>query len=74
MTTLGWLGVFIVLLGYYFMAKKDISAWILWFIGNILIGIYSYIIEAYPTLFLSVVLIIMNVYGYISWKKDTFWK
>tara|TARA_Y100000310_G_scaffold336695_1_gene421932 strand:+ start:2219 stop:2443 length:225 start_codon:yes stop_codon:yes gene_type:complete len=74
MTLLGWAGVLIILFGYYSMAKKDISAWILWFIGNILLGFYSYAIGAYPTVFLSIVLAGMNIYGYASWKEDSFWK
>ena len=75
MTYLGWVGVAFVLAGYYFMAKKDISAWCLWFIGNIFIGLYSYAIGALPTVLLSIALGFMNVYGYLNWKKsDTFWK
>ena len=74
MTLLGWLGVLIILLGYFFMAKKNISAWVLWFIGNILMGIYSYIVGANPMVFLSFVLAAMNIYGYVSWKKESFWK
>lgn len=75
MIYLGWVGVFFILSGYYFIAKKDISAWGLWFIGNILIGLYSYAIEAYPTVLLSIALIIMNIYGYLSWKTEkSFWK
>jgi len=56
------------------MAKKDISAWVLWFIGNIVMGIYSYIVGAHPMVFLSFVLAVMNIYGYVSWKKESFWK
>ena len=75
MIYLGWVGVAFVLAGYYFMAKKDISAWILWFIGNIFIGLYSYVIGAHPTVILSVALVIMNVYGFITWKTEKdFWK
>jgi nicotinamide riboside transporter PnuC len=74
MTLLGWCGVLLILAGYFFMAKKSISAWVLWFIGNIFMGFYSYIVGANPMVFLSFVLAIMNVYGYMSWKKDSFWK
>ena len=75
MSLLGWLGVILVLFGYYLMAKKDISAWITWFIGNILIGLYSYAIGAHPTVFLSFALVIMNIYGYLKWKtEESFWK
>ena len=74
MTLLGWLGVFLILAGYFFMARKNISAWVLWFIGNVLMGTYSYIIGAHPMVFLSLALAIMNVYGYMKWKEDTFWK
>ena len=74
MTLLGWCGVLLILAGYFFMAKKDISAWVLWFIGNIFMGFYYYIVGANPMVFLLFVLAIMNVYGYMSWKKDSFWK
>ena len=74
MMLLGWLAVLLILAGYFFMAKKSISAWVLWFIGNIHMGFYSYIVEAYPMVFLSFVLAVLNVYGYVSWKKDSFWK
>ena len=75
MIYLGWVGVIFVLAGYYLMARKDISAWVLWFIGNIFIGLYSYAIEAYPTVILSIVLVIMNVYGFTMWKiEKNFWK
>jgi nicotinamide mononucleotide transporter len=67
---LGWVGIVFVLVGYYLMAKKDISAWCLWFIGNIFIGLYSYAIGAWPTAILSVVLAVMNIYGFFSWKKE----
>ena len=74
MTLLGWCGVLLILAGYFFMAKKNISAWVLWFIVNIFMGFYNYIVGANPMVFLSFVLAIMNVYGYMSWKKDSFWK
>jgi len=66
---LGWIATFILLVGYYLNAKKQTSSWVVWFIGNTLMLIYSAIIEAYAVSFLSLFLMILNVYGYISWKK-----
>ena len=72
---LGWLGVILVLRGYYLIASKDYEAWIYWMVGNSLIGYYSYLIGALPTVVLSIVLIGMNIYGLLKWKEDKdFWK
>ena len=67
---IGWIGVITVIVGYYLNAHKNIYSWFLWGIGNVLIGIYSYFIEAWSTLFLSLLLIIINFYGWRNWKKD----
>ena len=72
---IGWLGVLLVLRGYYLIASKESSAWFYWMAGNCLIGWYSYLISAIPTVFLSFVLLIMNVYGLLKWKQEeNFWK
>ena len=65
----GWLATMILLVGYYLNAKKALSSWIVWFIGNSTMLIYAIIIESYSVAFLSVVLMGMNVYGYFNWKK-----
>ena len=67
---LGWLGVIITLIGYYLNANRNIYSWLLWIVGNTIIGLYSYLIEVWPTVFLSAVLIIINIYGYFNWKRE----
>ena len=68
---LGWLATLVLLVGYYLNAKKLISSWVLWFIGNSAMLIYALLITSYSVAFLSVVLMGMNVYGYISWKNES---
>ncbi len=68
---LGWLATLVLLVGYYLNAKKLISSWVLWFVGNSAILIYALLITSYSVAFLSVVLMGMNVYGYISWKNES---
>lgn len=68
---LGWLATLVLLVGYYLNAKKLISSWVLWFVGNSAMLIYALLITSYSVAFLSVVLMGMNVYGYISWKNES---
>jgi hypothetical protein len=66
----GWVGTVLILFGYYLNANKKTTSWITWFFGNTLMLIYSMFIEAYPQVALALVLLGLNVYGYIQWKLD----
>lgn len=64
---LGWIGASLVLCGYYLNANMNDVCWPVWLIGNTLVGIYCIDRKAYPTAVMSFALVIMNVYGYLSW-------
>ena len=64
---LGWMGALLVLLGYYLNANEFIQSWLVWIVGNTLIGIYCFNKEAYPTAAMSFALVILNIYGYFNW-------
>ena len=66
---LGWLATSLILLGYYLNAKQDTSSWIVWFVGNLCMLVYSLLIQAWPQVGLAIALLCLNVYGYIEWKK-----
>ena len=66
---IGWLGTASILFGYYLNAKKLDTSWIVWFLGNLFMLIYSIKINANPQILLSVVLMVLNVYGYVNWRK-----
>ena len=63
----GWLGAFLVIFGYILNANMYTSSWLVWIIGNALVGIYSVTKEAYPTAIMSFIIMIMNIYGYMTW-------
>ena len=65
---IGWLGAGLVLLGYYLNANQHISCWLVWIIGNLCVAGYSAHKKAYSTAAMSVIIAIMNVYGYLSWS------
>lgn len=67
---LGWVGAALVLFGYFLNAKKKKSSWLIWIVGNLFVAIYSWHIGALPTTLMSLAIMIMNIYGYISWKKE----
>ena len=69
MNILGWIGALTVLFGYYLNAKKVMSSWLIWLLGNALVAVYSFHLSAYPTAFMSIVIMVMNIYGYFQWKK-----
>ena len=64
---IGWLGALLVILGYYLNANAIISSWLVWMVGNALVGIYSIYKKAYSTALMSFIIMIMNIYGYVSW-------
>ena len=66
---IGWLGTASILLGDYMNARKLDTSWIVWFLGNLFMLIYSIKINASPQVLLSVVLMVLNVYGYLNWRK-----
>ena len=68
---LGWAATLTLLIGYYLNAKKKISSWCFWLIGNTMMLGYAYLISSHSIAFLSVVLIGMNLYGYFSWKNSS---
>ena len=64
---LGWLGAGLVILGYYLNANHHLSCWPIWIIGNMLVAGYSVYKKAYSTALMSVIITIMNIYGWLSW-------
>ena len=66
---LGWVGAFLVVLGYYLNAQHYLCCWLVWTVGNAFIAGYSIHKKAYPTALMSLIIAIMNIYGYIEWKE-----
>ena len=64
---LGWLGAFLVVLGYYLNANQSLSSWIVWIVGNCCVGVYSLHKKAFPTAIMSFLIALFNIYGYFKW-------
>lgn len=64
---IGWMGATLVIFGYYLNANEFLSSWIVWLLGNALVGIYSIYKKAYSTALMSFILMWMNIYGYLRW-------
>lgn len=61
---LGWLGTVLVLLGYILNSKQNhYHAMFVWIIGDIMWISYDILRHIYPHLFLSSIIIILNLYG-----------
>jgi nicotinamide riboside transporter PnuC len=69
MERLGWIGAFFVVFGYYLNAQYYLCCWPVWILGNTLVAGYSVHKKAYSTALMSLIITIMNVYGYITWKN-----
>ena len=67
---IGWLGTVCILFGYYLNARKLDLSWIVRFLGNLFMLVYSVKINANPQVLLAVVLMGLNVYGYLNWNKN----
>lgn len=66
----GWLGAILVLVGYILNAQKVRLSWLIWVVGNGLVATYSYSLSAYPTVLMSLIIMFLNIYGYVKWKKE----
>jgi len=67
---LGWLGFVHIMMGYYLNAKKNISCFYFWALGNICFLVYASLIDAAPQIAMSMFVLIMNWYGYRTWKRE----
>ena len=66
---IGWLGFVGLIIGYILNAKKSIICFYVWGLGNILMTIYAVLINSNPQVATALVVLLMNVYGYIEWNK-----
>ena len=66
---IGWGGFLYLIIGYILNARKEISCFFFWGLGNILMITYAVIIGSNPQIATAVIVLIMNVYGYIEWKR-----
>ncbi|MBH09994.1 MAG: hypothetical protein CMG74_06520 [Candidatus Marinimicrobia bacterium] len=64
---LGWIGAFLVIFGYYLNANEFTSSWLVWFTGNLFVGLFSIHKKAYSTAIMSFIIMVMNIYGYLQW-------
>ncbi len=66
---LGWLAFLFLLIGYYLNSKIKKSCFYFWGIGNIFYTIYGLSVDAKPIIATSILILFMNFYGFINWKK-----
>ena len=66
---IGWLGFVGLIIGYILNAKKSITCFYVWGLGNILMMIYAVMIDSNPQVATAFAVLLMNVYGYIEWTK-----
>ena len=65
---IGWIGFVFIIIGYILNAKQLISCFYFWGVGNILMILYALLTNTIPNLATAVIVLIMNVYGYINWR------
>ena len=65
---IGWLGAGLVLFGYYLNANHCLSSWLVWIVGNLCVAGYSTYKKAWPTAAMSIIIVIMNIYGFYKWN------
>ena len=66
---LGWFGSLLVIFGYFLNANMHSSSWLGWIVGNGFVAVYCFNKKAYPTFFMSLIIMIMNIYGYYNWIR-----
>lgn len=66
---IGWMGAGLVVFGYYLNANQCLSSWLVWIVGNLLVAGYSIHKKAWSTAVMSLIITVMNIYGYLTWVK-----
>ena len=66
---LGWLGNMGFLFGALLLTRQNINGWPLQIIANALYVLQSYLLKNYALLWLSIILIFVNIYGCYNWNK-----
>ena len=66
---IGWLGFVGLIIGYILNAKKSVSCFYVWGLGNILMMVYAVMIDSNPQVATAFAVLLMNVYGYLNWRK-----
>jgi len=67
---IGWIGFVFLIGGYYLNANQNILCFLSWVLGNILLLTYAVMIEAPPQIATALIVLIMNIYGYLQWSKN----
>ena len=67
---IGWVGAILVLWGYYLNANHCLSSWGVWISGNLCVAGYSAYKKAWPTVAMSLIITIMNIYGFYKWYEN----
>ena len=44
----GWVSMVLIIMGYYFNANQNPVCWVIWFVGNIIMGLYCCEKKTYP--------------------------
>ena len=66
----GWIGFLFIAYGYFLNAKKQSSCFYVWGFGNLVFSCYALLITSSPMLFMSVLTIGMNIYGWYKWNEN----
>tara|TARA_B110000116_G_scaffold242965_1_gene232487 strand:- start:582 stop:809 length:228 start_codon:yes stop_codon:yes gene_type:complete len=66
----GWIGFLFIAYGYFLNAKKQSNCFYVWGFGNLVFSCYAVLITSSPMLFMSVLTIGMNIYGWYKWNRN----
>lgn len=68
----GWVGLALNVWGNFALAKKSNAGWIIRLACNIAFIIYSAAFTIWPLLINHIIFSVVNIYGWIEWKKDIY--
>ena len=69
MEIFGWIAAISLVVGYILNAHKRNVSWLFWYGGNAFMFIYGMLTDSHPIAVLSLVLAVVNVYGYYRWAR-----
>jgi len=69
---ISWVASGLTLIGNIVLIKsKSWKTFVIFAVGNVMFIYYWYILNQYPTLILCTIFLGMNIWGIISWRKES---
>jgi nicotinamide riboside transporter PnuC len=70
-TTLSWIATVVTIVSVWLLGRKKIEGWVFGVLGCLLWAIYGYITRQPALVVVDLILLLVNIEGYLNWREDS---